>query len=349
MRKLTTVLAILFLSIGLQAQNFKNIYVKSAEPRPDSEIYQLVNDLKGNAFFTQRLAMLQKAVNGSSLGFTGAHTVQILSAFGTSTEKAKAIAIMDEHILGMRSSNVIEAINTAMFSSHKLAILEALRSTITDDDKRYSILDAFKTSIDKKKAKAILDRIEQPRSFIYGTIISKEVVFVVDVSGSMNAKFQLSNGQEVSRIDFVRNELKKAVAILPPDRKINVIMFSSSADAWKSRLISATKPNKLDAFKFANRYNVQGATNIHGALQAAFDDRNVKTIYFLTDGVPTAGQVQDPNQIINEVRQMNQGRNVRIHTCAFIMGQFMGDNKPQSKMIMRKLAEATNGVYRAFE
>ncbi len=349
MKQTLTALVILLFSVCVQAQDFKNIYVKNAEPRSESEVNQLVSELKANKFFRQRLDILRKSIVASSLGFTGAQTVKVLSAFESSTEKGEAIKIMDEHILGMTSENVITAINTAIFSSHKLAILEALRSTITDDDRRYVILEAFNTQIDKKKAKAILDQVIMPRSFIYGTIISKEVVFVVDVSGSMKAKFQLSNGQEVSRIDFVRNELKKAVSILPPDRKLNVIMFSGGVDEWKHRLTSATGDSKDDALRYANRFNVEGATNIHGALKSAFSDRSVKTVYFLTDGVPTAGEVQSPDDIVNEVRRMNQGRDVKVHTCAFIMGDFMGDNKPLSKTIMRKIAEATNGVYRAFE
>ena len=337
------------LAFAVQAQSWGDFQVEAAEPRLDTKVDEFVAKLEANAFPRQRIEMLRKDVDSSPLGYTGPQTVRILKAFDTSTEKAEAIQIMDEHILGMTSENVIEAISTAQFYSHKLIILEALRSTITDEDRRYSILDAFTTQRDKAKAKEILDRIQRPRSFIYGTIISKHVVFVVDFSGSMEAKFQLSNGRSVNRLDFVRYELEKAVSILPADITIDVVMFSSGVQAWKGRLTSATADAKKSALSFANKFSPEGATNIHGALRDAFSDKSVETIYFLTDGVPTTGDVEDEGQILDNVMRWNSGRNVRIHTCAFLMGSYGGDDKPRSKTFMKLLAERTGGVYRAFE
>jgi hypothetical protein len=340
---------IVLLGVAAQAQNWGNFEVETAEPRSEAMVNTLVSQLKANAFPRQRLEILRKDVAASSLGYTGSQVVKILLAFETSTEKAEAIQIMDESILGMNSANVIEAISTALFPSHKLEILSALRSTITDDEKRYTILDAFTTNRDKEKAKAILDLIIRPRSFIYGTIISKNVAFIIDFSGSMEATFNLSNNKSVNRLDFVGYELEKAVKILPQDINFDLVMFSSDVRKWKGRLVSATDGLKTEAIAYEAGYRPEGGTNIYGALKAAFDDSKVETIYFLTDGTPTAGDVTDEGAILNSVQQWNNGRNVRIHTCAFLMGNFSGDDKARSKTFMKKLAELTHGVYRSFE
>jgi hypothetical protein len=349
MRHLLSIALLLLISLGAGAQNWGNFEVESAEPRSKTQIDQLVAQLSNNPFPKQKLEILRKDVASSSLGYTGEQVVQILLSFESSTEKGEAIKIMDESILGMNSQNVIEAISTAKFASHKLEILEALRSTITDDDKRYTILDAFSTNRDKALAKAILDRIISPRSFIYGTIISKNVAFVIDFSGSMEASFTLSNNQTVNRLQFVTYELAKAMKIVPSDTRIDLVMFSTNVDYWKGKLVPATDNAKAEALVFESRFKPEGATNIYGALKNAFEDPKVETIYFLTDGTPTSGDVTDESSILSAVAQWNQGRNVRIHTCSFVMGNFSGDDKMRSKTFMKKLADQTKGVYRAFE
>ena len=63
-----------------------------------------------------------------------------------------------------------------------------------------------------------------------------------------------------------------------------------------------------------------GATNIHDALEAGFKLAQsgkgapiLDTIYFLTDGKPTAGKFQDPNRILKRVREWNSTANLKLH------------------------------------
>ena len=60
----------------------------------------------------------------------------------------------------------------------------------------------------------------------------------------------------------------------------------------------------------------RGATNVHAALERAFADAEVDTIFLLTDGQPSAGFLVAPEAILREVRRWNVGRGVRIHTVA---------------------------------
>jgi len=82
-----------------------------------------------------------------------------------------------------------------------------------------------------------------------------------------------------------------------------------------------------------------GGTNIHDSLQGAFADPDVDTIFFLTDGEPSAGAEMDPASILAAVRRWNHGRGVRIHTVA------VGTNFP----LLQALSREHGGEHRFIE
>jgi hypothetical protein len=100
--------------------------------------------------------------------------------------------------------------------------------------------------------------------------------------------------------------------------------------------------------KFIEAMTPVGATNIHEALKRAFflvgtgaHDRNYKlgadTIFFLSDGQPTRGDVLDPNRILAEVKRWNLLRRVKVHT--------VGVGQGHDASFMRALADSSGGTY----
>jgi uncharacterized protein with von Willebrand factor type A (vWA) domain len=79
-----------------------------------------------------------------------------------------------------------------------------------------------------------------------------------------------------------------------------------------------------------------GGTNIYDALELAYRDAAVDTIYLLTDGDPTAGKVVDPGIVGDEVRRWNLRRQVVIHSIA------VGQESP----LLRRIATESGGVYK---
>jgi hypothetical protein len=75
----------------------------------------------------------------------------------------------------------------------------------------------------------------------------------------------------------------------------------------------------------------------------------LNAIYFLTDGQPSEGLNQA--EIIRRVKLENERRKqkVVIHTTAFLMGDFPGEDKAKARQFMFDLASATNGAYRNLE
>ncbi|HAN79056.1 MAG TPA: hypothetical protein DCQ31_15440 [Bacteroidales bacterium] len=349
MNKNLLILLLFSFVVSSFGQTYNPLQVKYTEAWTDAEVNAMVAKIKVETLRTTKMDVLINETKLKPEGFNAAQTAKILTAFDFSRDKAEAIKTIDEKILGMTTKEVITVLNQAAFPSDKLAILQEMRFCITDDENKYDILNAIPAQKYKAEAKVILDQVRKPRSFIYGTVRSKEVIFVVDLSGSMEATFTANTGKSYSRLDFVKMELEKAIQSLEADSYFNIIFFESNIRIWKPAMQPATEANINSAVSFFSSYAPAGATNIYDALEAAYAYNRAKTIYFLTDGMPTAGKKTDVEMILKDVVRWNATRNIVIHTTAFLSGDYLGDNKPQSRDLMKRLAISTNGVYRSIE
>jgi HEAT repeat protein len=173
-------------------------------------------------------------------------------------------------------------------------------------------------------------------------IISHRVIFIVDVSGSMD--WDLANDYRgkpaENRMEVAKTELSKCIQALDSGALFNIISFSSDVEKWiDGHLAAANDKNRTDAVAFVDKLKPFGATNIYGALQAAFADPDVDTIFFLSDGEPTAGDETDAMVIREHVKGWNEHRKIVINTIA-IAGQFQ---------ILEWLAEDSGGTHVKFE
>ncbi len=181
----------------------------------------------------------------------------------------------------------------------------------------------------------------------YGiTTRSKRLVYVLDVSGSMNEVAGLTG--QISRIQAAKKELIASIRSLPEDANFNIIFYDDTVSVWKPKMVTATKEVKAEAVKWTEEVKAVGATNIFDALEKAFemagrgtkDSRNtvaLDTIYLLSDGQPNRGRLIEPSTIISEMSRMNDQKKVRIHT--------IGIGKDHNAEFMRRLAALTGGSY----
>ena len=70
------------------------------------------------------------------------------------------------------------------------------------------------------------------------------------------------------------------------------------------------------ALRYVDKLEANGGTNLFDALELAFKDVDVDTIFVLSDGEPTAGSVRDPGSIRRLVASWNEQRQIRIHCIA---------------------------------
>ncbi len=142
-------------------------------------------------------------------------------------------------------------------------------------------------------------------------IVARDIVFVMDVSGSMSGY----------KIDQTKQAFNFFVDQLNSDDRFGVIAFSDSLQPWRETLVQATRENRQAAREFIGSLDAGGGTNIHDSLAAARhlfpEGKTTKAIIFLTDGEPTAG-ITDANVI---ARSMREGNTKNIRTFVFGVGE----------------------------
>jgi len=142
------------------------------------------------------------------------------------------------------------------------------------------------------------------------TALSKDIVFVIDKSGSMSG----------DKIAQVKSVFTKIISDLPPDDYFNVIFFDAVMRTYSNTLMEANTKNKADAANFVNSLDANGGTNINQALLDAVgmfktESSRVPIIVFLTDGEPTEG-ITSPYVIRKNIMDGNKAK-VSIFTIAF--------------------------------
>jgi hypothetical protein len=197
--------------------------------------------------------------------------------------------------------------------------------------------------LEKKIADREKKRLQQTTSaprFFGVKIESHDVAFVVDVSGSMAEQLETTkiDGKPATRLEVVKQELVKALRGLDASALFNLITFSSGVTKWKEGVVALSDKTRAEAIDYVGHLGSRGGTNIYNALQAAFADPKVDTIFLLTDGEPSQGGVTDLQLIREHVARLNETRRVRIH-CIGVGGDFP---------LLEWLAQDAGGTYVKF-
>ncbi|MSP58770.1 MAG: VWA domain-containing protein [Myxococcales bacterium] len=137
--------------------------------------------------------------------------------------------------------------------------------------------------------------------------VTRDVVFVFDVSGSMAGK----------KIEQARRALLLCLANLHDGDRFNVIAFDDRVQAFRPEVVPVTAETLQAARTFASELSDRGGTDIGQALARALESfpkggARPRSILFLTDGQATSGQT-DTMQIVNDVMSRNGG-DARIFT-----------------------------------
>ena len=199
---------------------------------------------------------------------------------------------------------------------------------------------------------------------------SRQIVFVIDVSGSMAEEIIDKDGfrergfSEFTKLAVVREELTRSIEALGEDVFFNVFSFASNVYSWKKKSVKANALNKRSAIAWVKKLTPMGASNIKGengrtnsygglmaGLGVEIDPKKRKvvtggllndspfvadTIFFLSDGKPTAGLYIDNRDIEQAIQEINKFRKVVIHTLA--IGNFTSG-------LLQNLASQNGGVF----
>ena len=159
------------------------------------------------------------------------------------------------------------------------------------------------------------------------TVVEKDVIFVLDTSGSMRGE----------KIEQARSALDYCLEHLNKGDRFNVITFGTTVRSFRDELVALAPATLGAAREFVENVVANGQTNISGALEKALagksDAGRPRIMIFLTDGAPTVGE-RIPEKILDQVKKWNTGG-----TKIFVMG--VGNDV--NAHLLDHLAEVTDG------
>ncbi len=130
------------------------------------------------------------------------------------------------------------------------------------------------------------------------TRTQKNVLFVLDVSGSMSGE----------KIEQAKQALQFCLNSLDRNDRFSIVSYSDIVDRFSDRMIPATRDNIRNAQQYVDRLRAAGGTDINGALTEAMSIEGARAyadyIIFLTDGEPTVGET-NPKRIAENIRAAN--------------------------------------------
>jgi Ca-activated chloride channel family protein len=134
----------------------------------------------------------------------------------------------------------------------------------------------------------------------------KELIFVLDISGSMAG----------DKIEQVKEAVKYCLNQLAPADRFNIVPFNEQPTLFRDKAVAATAANVSAGLDFVGKLTAGGGTNIDGALtkglaSASAEPVGPTMVVFLTDGKPTVGERNVADIVANAVAA-NKTANARL-------------------------------------
>ncbi len=137
-----------------------------------------------------------------------------------------------------------------------------------------------------------------PRAEVKKAATPKDVVFVIDTSGSMRGH----------KMEQAKKALAYCIEGLNEGDRFNVVDFSIEARRFSSGLLAVEKDGRSRGLAYARALEAGSGTNLEEALRFALGDlkspERLQMVVVLTDGMPTIG-VTSPGEIMKSIKKAN--------------------------------------------
>ena len=166
-------------------------------------------------------------------------------------------------------------------------------------------------------------------------VVSRRVIYCLDVSGSMAAKV----GTGSSRIVIARQALLNALKNGDRQSLVNIIFFDNKINHYARKMVPLKRKGELEKLSaFVKKAQPLGGTNIYAALRAALKDPRVDTIFLLSDGQPSTGDIVNPKDLGDYILRANRSRRI-VFNCISV---------GEDSALLKRLAAASGGSYVRF-
>lgn len=159
-----------------------------------------------------------------------------------------------------------------------------------------------------------------PRPIVEDTPVEKDLLLVLDRSGSM----------EGEKFNQAQAALTYILKHLNPGDRFYLSAFSSGVQSYTNGLSPAEQAG--DALEWAGRLNAQGSTDINRALLEAAqvaDENRLTYLIFLTDGLPTQGVLDSQEILANFARSAPDNLRLFAFGVGYDVDTFLLDSLAQ--------------------
>jgi len=198
-------------------------------------------------------------------------------------------------------------------------------------------------------------------------VFTESVGYVLDTSTSMNFRIELDpewlarcgrNYPAVAtKYELAQCEIAASLDALDPRTLMNLYFFKTRARAWKKTLVPATRanvgkaadavrlerpPEKLTVGGGAYQTNYVDVFRLilgtrEGEIPAGFP-KTPDTVFFLTDGKPTAGDITDADTLLSWFRELNRFARLKVNVITF-------GKLESNPVFLRRLAVENGGKF----
>ena len=174
-------------------------------------------------------------------------------------------------------------------------------------------------------------------------IHSTRLLFAQDVSGGMNGPMDKDASDSPTKMAFSSGELKRVLKALDEEVWTNVCFFASEYTFTAERLFPVKRARE-QLLSFVGEKAVTpsgralGRSNLYDTLSVAFQDPEVDTVFFLSEGGPTEGQFLETDRFMEHLVRQNRYSRVQVH-CLQVTTSTYGEK------FLKRLSDDTGGNY----
>lgn len=332
---------------------------KCPEPKyvDNKEITSLINTLKKKKTDDDKISSIKDFISrNDGKPISAINSIKLIKNLKMNKQLPYVLGLLKDYFW-ITSKDMQTIMKNEKSHTFRFQIFENLYTSLLDKDIVIleDILEGFECE-EKSKFKVLLEK-SIPKDCFFGDLSFSKVVFIFDLSGSMNLKFKLDK-TTYSRIEFLKDKFIEVFQNFNENQQYQIIIFGSNAKylfGRSNKLIQATKKNMKNTIEKVYSLKAGGLTNIGEGLKLALSiDDNIDEIFLFSDGAPTKGirTFRGLKNLITKQYNLRKRKNLnrpKINVNLLMLGE--GESHYARKLansFSTTIAKSTGGVVKYY-